>query len=544
MKSTTTSTLRYFSVAIAFIILLTTVVWLGKNQESEPPNDNTTAVQLRDVLVLTQTQVSSFDPLDAFHEGNIQVVKQIYETLTDIDENGACVPLLAHRWETNDNRIWRFHLKPDVYFTSSLAFASKADRRLTAKDVVYSFERLLAPESKSLGVAYFKAIAGFQSYRSGKTPRLLGVRALSASIVEFELVKPNAGFHCVLSIPYASIVSQTIVTHFDEDFKLNPIGTGPFTLSIYTPDQKIILERKHNFRINPDEPSKTTVEQVEILLTRDNNAAFAKFASGASDFLVLDRASLARLNHDSNLAPVNILSKPTAKLQLYLFNLKTLESSDVRRRIAAAIDRDSLQAILDDTGTIAESIFPPSIFPNLSGLHFSLTNNDAPKAEPTQIGGILRLVCFNDQVSRAIASRVANDLQKLGYEVKIEAATFPVLVERLTQGEYDLIQIYWGPLYAEPAHFLTPFLSSQFPPEGNNFNQYSNSRFDASVSAAEAAGTPQARTELFLKAQDILLDDMPLIPLYFENLLRASNGKFLLPMHPLLYRRYSEARPR
>lgn len=530
-------------IAALIIVMAAIGIWAlqrPKNSNLSPKADN----QLRDVLILAQTQISSFDPLDAFHEGHIQIVKQIYETLTDVDEQGRCVLLLADKWETTDNRVWRFHLKKNVYFTSAPAFATEAERHLEAADVVYSFGRLLGPESKSLGVAYFSDIAGLDEFRAGKEATLRGVRALSNDVVEFELTKPDAGFYCVVSVPFASIVKQKAVTYFGADFKLKPAGTGPFVLAAYEPDQKIILRRNPEFQRGPSEPPIPALEDVHIQLTRDENAAYAAFASGKSDFLVLDFAGLTRIRRETGFSLPQIVSQPTAKLQLYLFNLKTVGNPTVRQDINAAVNRQKLQELLGESGTVAESIFPKAIFPELAEKSFtlSLTHQQAGSKALPRSPAELRLVCFNDTLSRAVASRIADDLQAQGYTVRIEAATFPVLVERLMRGEYDLIQIYWGPMYAEPAHYLGPFLTSQFPPQGNNFNQYSNPAFDARIASAKATGNTEARTKLFLEAQDILLRDMPLLPLYFENLVQASNKKFSMPIHPLLYRRYNLAR--
>lgn len=535
--------LKFWIAGLILILAAGSLLTWQSIKSSNPPLKP--IIQLRDILLLSQTQISSFDPLDAFHEGHIQIVKQVYETLTDVDEHGQCVPLLADKWGTTDNKIWRFHLKDNVYFSASPIFANEAERHLEAADVVYSFQRLLSPESKSLGVAYFRDIAGLDEYRAGKQPSLRGIRAISNDVVEFELTQPDAGFFCVVSLPFAGIVKQQAVTRLGEDFKLKPIGTGPFLLASYEPDQRIVLNRNPDFRQGPNEPAYPTVEEVLIQLTRDENAAYAAFTTGASNFLALDFAGLTRFRQQANVSTAPIVSQPTAKLQLYLFNLKTVANSKVRRAISAAVNRAKIQELIGDSGLIAESIFPAAIFPELSGKHPALDSTNFKSAHKTtsKRPALLRLVCFNDTLSRAVASRIADDLQAQGYTVKIEAAAFPVLVERLTRGEYDLIQLYWGPLYAEPAHYLGPFLTSQFPPQGNNFNQYSNASFDQRIASAKANSNVATRRKLFLEAQDVLLQDMPLLPLYFENLVRVSDNKFTLPTHPLLYRRYNLARP-
>ena len=534
-------------VALIIIVIFTVAVAAQRAQHVDASKPVQAHVPvLRDVLFLSQTQISSFDPLDAFHEGHIQIVKQIYETLTDVDAHGDCVPLLASKWETSDNRIWRFHIENNIFFSSAPFFASIDERRLVAKDVVYSFERLLSPESKSLGIAYFKDIVGFDAFHTGRKATLAGVRAISSNIVEFELTKPDAGFYCRVSIPFTSIVKQKAVEQLGDNFKLKPIGTGPFVLEAYDPDQQIILRRNPEFRKGLNEMLMPDVEKVIIRLTRDTNVAFSIFASKASDFLVLDFAGMERLRQEEAPSSWELSSQPTAKFQFYLFNLQTISEPETRKVINAVVNRRAIQRVIGKSGTIAKSIFPEAIFPELSGKSTALTSTAYPHDSHISLkaSSELRIVCFNDVLSRAIASRVADDLQKYGYTVRIEATSFPVLVERLMRGEYDLIQIYWGPMYADPVHYLSPFLSSQFPPNGNNFNRYSNSIFDAHIKSAKTATDPELRNEHLLKAEEILLQDMPLLPLYFENLVRVSNKKFSMPMHPLLYRNYNKARPR
>lgn len=503
--------------------------------------------QLNDILLLTQTQISSFDPIDAFHEGHIQIVKQIYETLTDVDEQGRCIPLLADKWETTENRIWRFYLNTNIVFSKSPALNFEIDRRFEAKDVIYSFERLLAPQSKSLGVAYFSNILGFDDFRAGKDLHLRGIREIAANIVEFELAKADSAFYCLVSIPFSSIVKQKVKEYFGENFGFKPVGTGPFTLAQYEPDQQIVLLRNTDFRIGLNSPLAPALDEIKIHLTRNENSSYASFISGMSDFLVLDFSGISRIKKEDNSSKFELASQETAKLQFYLINLKTLDNPVLRRNINAALNRQKLQEIIGESGIIAKSIFPKAIFPELAVDHSAL---DKIGSQPTNLGKLqngltkLRLVCFNDALSRGLASQVADDLQKNGYIVQVEAATFPVLVERLTRGDYDLIQIYWGPLYADPAHYLSPFLTNQVPPKGNNFNQYSNIDFDSVIESAKASTDNVIRKKLFLEAQDILLQDMPLIPLYFENLVRGSDKKFTMPLHPLLYRRYNLARLR
>jgi peptide/nickel transport system substrate-binding protein len=255
--------------------------------------------------------------------------------------------------------------------------------------------------------------------------------------------------------------------------------------------------------------------------------------------------ALTRLRRESKIPNVQIESNATAKFEFYLFNLETVTKPETRKAISAAVNRQALQDVLGELGTVAESVFPPAIFPDLAARRPELATRASavPANSAAVLPKELRLVCFNDTLSRAIAERIAADLRDKGCTLRVEAATFPVLVERLTRGEYDLVQIYWGPMYADAAHYLGPFLTTQFPPQGNNFNRYSSDVFDARVAAAKATTDPAERRRLFQQAEEVLLQDMPLLPLYYDNLVRASNRRFSLLLHPLFYRRYQLAQP-
>lgn len=152
----------------------------------------------------------------------------------------------------------------------------------------------------------------------------------------------------------------------------------------------------------------------------------------------------------------------------------------------------------------------------------------------------LKIVSFEDTLSKSIAEFIARSLKEYNIQSEIESVPFPVLIDRLTKGEYDLIQIYWGPIYSDAIHYLTPFLSSSLPPAGNNFNKYQNPEFDRLVNEAKSLSGLEQNSR-FLQAEDIILEDMPFLLLYFKNTIRVSDEKYNFPLHPLVYRLYKNA---
>ena len=498
---------------------------------------------LNDILRLQQMQINSFDPLDAYHAGHIQMVKQLYNTLVDIDFNGKPVPSLSERWESKDGKTWSFYLVKNAYFIEDPCFANKSERIFTATDVKNTFERLLNKDSKSLGVSYFTNILGVEKYRRGEANGIEGIKVIGDHIIDFILKKKDFSFPALLTLSYVSIVKKRAVEYYRENFNQRPVGTGPFILQKYEPNKEITLIKSRDYWEKQAGHQLPYVDKVIINLTTDDNLALLMFKNQKADFLELSFPLLKQLKTISISFSYKIETKENPQLNFYLYNLERIRDKNIRKAINYATNRNELQQILSEEGNVTRSLYPPAIFKELASLK-DILNYDPDKAK-AYLNNIkdLKLVCFEDILSKSVANFIAGSLKKYKIDVEIESVSFPVLVDRLTKGKYDLIQIYWGPLYADVSHYLNPFLTSSFPPAGNNFNKYSNPEFDSLVMEAKSLPADK-RKENFLKAEDLIFDDMPFLLLYFKNTIRVSNEKFDMSLHPLQYRFYKYAKKR
>lgn len=497
-------------------------------------------VILNDILQLQQAQINSFDPIDAYHAGHIQMVKQIFNTLADIDVNGRTIPSLAKSWETTDGITWIFHLRNDVLFSADSCFSNEIERQFNAEDVKYTFERLLNHKSESLGVSYFSNIVGFDEFRRGKTNTLEGLTVRDKNTIIFKVKKASYNFPNLLTLPYTGIVKRKTIDFYGDKSKLHPVGTGPFALVSFESNQKVRLDKNKSYWEEQSGKRLPYIDGVNINLTTDDNLSFLMFKNQKSDFLELNLP----LQHQLENTTLPFYHKKETlewtQLNLYLFNMERIPDKNFRQGINFAIDRKGLQNIIGDQGSVAKSLFP-SIFSELTAPNSMLSYSPGKAKNLLKGRKTLNLVCFEDILSRAIADYISRQLKSYDIDLKIEAVTFPVLVDRLTKGNYDIIQLYWGPLYSDASHFLNPFITASFPPAGNNFNKYSNPDFDRLVEA-----TPQLpsdkQNDQYLKAQEIILNDMPFSLAYYKNLIRVSNNKFTMPIHPLGYRFYKYAK--
>jgi peptide/nickel transport system substrate-binding protein/oligopeptide transport system substrate-binding protein len=525
---------------LVLIIIVVAVIFVFLPKYTQKPKGE---IVLKDILRLQQMQINSFDPLDAYHAGHIQMVKQLYNTLLDIDFNGKPVPSLAEKWESKDGKIWRFYLRKNVYFTNDTCFAAETERIFTANDVKYTFERLLNKSSKSIGVSYFTNILGIEKFRKAEANNIEGIKVIDDYIIDFTLEKKDFSFPALFTLSYVSIVKKEAVEYYGEDFTQHPVGTGPFILQKYESDKEITLVKNKDYWEKHAGYQLPYVDKVFIHLTTDDNLALLIFKSEKADFLELSLPLLKQLKAMSIPFSYKIETEENPQLNFYLFNLERITDPKTRKAISYVINRNELRKILSEEGSIVKSLYPPAIFKGLAAFKDILSYNpDKSKAYMKNIK-YLKLVCFEDILSKSIAGFIASSLKQYKIDVKIESVPFPVLVDRLTKGEYDLIQIYWGPLYSDVCHYLNPFLTSSFPPTGNNFNRYSNPEFDKLVNGAKSL-PENKRQDNLLKAEDMILNDMPFLLLYFKNTIRVSNEKFDFPLHPLKYRFYKYAKKR
>jgi len=526
----------WISISIITILIISYVIYDKYFSQQQRSTQRT----MSDILLLKQTQITSFDPLDAYHIGHVQMVKQLYNTLTDIDETGHTIPSIAESWSTTDGKDWTINLRSGVKFSDDNCFANNKGRELIADDVKYSFERLLDSTSKSLGKAYFNNIIGVSEFQKGLMPSISGIKVISDSSIKFFLLSADFSFFKLLSLVYTSIVPSEAIKRYKDKFNLHPVGTGPFNLQSYVTDKSVKFVKNPSYWEKLGDQQLPFIDTLNIELLTDENFALSQFKSGKSDFLELSLSQYYQIKDEKN-PSFKLQSIPTATLQFYIFNLDKVKDPAYRHAVSYSIDRKQIQNLISDFGTIATSIFPFSIFPDVS-IKQPLLLTDLNKSKKGIENGPkeLKLVCFDDVLSRNISQSIQNSLRELNVKVNIEAVPFSVLVEKLIRGDYDLLQIYWGPFYADEAHYLMPFLTKSFPPAGNNFNRYSNSKFDELVNFS--LKTDEAKNN-FMQAEKLILNDMPFLILYFSNSIRISDGKFKMPLHPLQYRFYKLARP-
>src|SRR5699024_10350070 len=168
------------------------------------------------------------------------------------------------------------HLRTDVYFHDNKSFKGGNGRKMVASDVVYSFKRIMDPETASAGAWVF----------NGKVDPDVGFVALNDSTFQLKLLKPFHPILGILTMPYCSIVPKEVVEKYGKDFRSHPCGTGPFQLKYWNEGQVLILEKNpHYFEKDSSGHSLPYLDAVKVTFVSSKVTEFLMFVQGELDFL-------------------------------------------------------------------------------------------------------------------------------------------------------------------------------------------------------------------------------------------------------------------
>ncbi|HEX5001078.1 MAG TPA: ABC transporter substrate-binding protein, partial [Bacteroidia bacterium] len=168
--------------------------------------------------------VTSLDPAYAKGQADIWACNQLYNGLVQMDDNLKVQPCIASSWTISDDGLtYSFTLRKDVAFHRSPVFADSIGRNVTASDFLYSFGRIADAKVASPGSWVFNAVAP-----DPETPSGLSFYAPAPDSLVIVLKHPFPPFLGILTSLYCAVVPHEAIDYYGKDFRLHPVGTGPF----------------------------------------------------------------------------------------------------------------------------------------------------------------------------------------------------------------------------------------------------------------------------------------------------------------------------
>jgi len=448
------------------------------------------------------------DPSLAATVEDAEVMPSIFETLTRDVGGARIVPWLVTDFTAEQGgKRYRFRLRDDVRFHDG--------RKLTPRDVRYSFERLLL-NPDSTGRFFYSPIRGAKALLNGEESDLVGFRIHSADEFTIELDEPVSFFPALISYHVAAIVPEGS-EKFGVSWQEGSVGTGPFRVVKWEPGVLLELERNKTYwrRGYPKIVGLTFnfgVTPADIL------APFraARF-SLASDLLPADAEALRREPEFAS------GYHETPRLMTYYAAFNThcgpLKDKRLRQTLAHSIDVASLvRQTLGRLAVPAHGLIPPGLLGHDSAYipRMPLASVSAPAQAGVEIEltAVLNPVFFGEYA--ALAREISRSLSDQKITVRPVNRTIEEMLEATSQGSVDVVIGRWAADYPDADTFANILATK----EGMLGKLCGSAEVDRLIARGRSETSPAARHAVYRQIEEIIARDRLLLPLFHEQTYR------------------------
>lgn len=511
------------------------------------------------------TQLFNFDPAVAYlNDSQAKILSLLYEGLTDIDENGKLVLTLIDKYEIHDglNEFGEYEYKMIITLKNT---RWSDGRELTANDVVYAWKRILDVDYDCEAAALLYDIKNARAIKLGDmTIDDLGLKAPETKKIEieFETSIDYQQFLRNLSSP-ALVPLRGDIAKKNPDWAKKPstiVTSGPFTIKRVTYNDYLRLERSSYYFLNKDKKEHLDKYVIPYRIEVDYSKSLEDILKtfNAGRIFYIDELPLEVRRKGTYDKYVTVTDQMSTHAYYLNLNNELLKDSRVRRALSLAIDREYVAKDIVVYAHPATGFIPYKVMDTKVGTSFreaggdlldTKANMEEAKAllkEAGVSGGELTVAYYKeDDVSAAIASYVKTVWEELGFTIKLRGLTgaenisdssiyndrFNMMytVTQAQKGEFDVIAIDYQMLSDEAFSALAPFAAEfsgngiTLDPESDSYDiighitGYNSEEYNNIIEQAFAEKNLAERTPYLHQAEELLMEDMPIIPIIFNQ---------------------------
>lgn len=457
----------------------------------------------------------TLDPMLADDTHAFNVLVDLYEGLVAEDANGRLVPGVAQSWSISDDGLsYQFQLRSEARWSNG--------EPVTASHFVNALQRLASPATVSTYAFLFEPIANFKAIGADEAPLAsLGVKAEGPLKLTIKLANPNPYFLRVLALPVAFPLFDPASdpSHFQRPETF--IGNGAYVLSERAIGRPIRLERNPHYW----DVESVKIPAVEYLAIDDGVAEYNLYRSDA-----LHITASIPTSHFQNARKTfgdEVRVAPSLGLYYLAFDLTEtpFDNLELRRALSMAINREQLATLIGRGERPAYSVIPPGIanYPSPQvykwrQLEAKLRDDLARKALAkagynAENAPKIKLTYDTGSIHEKVAITVsAMWREKLGLDVELEKKEWKHFLETRSQrSQWQIMRFSWVGDYNDPSTFTDIFNSAS----AQNLSRFSNSEYDDLLSRAAVEVDLQQRASLLAQAENLLLENYPIAPIYF-----------------------------
>ncbi|MCK8081782.1 ABC transporter substrate-binding protein [Vibrio sp. 1CM24A] len=462
------------------------------------------------------TEVATIDPHKSQGVPESHVIRDLLEGLVNQDGDGNTIPGVAESWETTDNKTFTFHLRKDAKWSNG--------DPVTAEDFVYSWQRAVDPATASPYAWYmeYTKMANAKDIVAGKKDKSeLGVKAVDANTLVVELETAVPYFVMMMGHTTMKPVHKATVEEFGDQWTKPDhfVGNGAFSVDKWVVNERLVLKRNDQYWNN----DKTVLNKVTFLPIENQVAEMNRFLSGEIDFTnELPTEHFKRLQKEY---AEDVSVAGNLCTYYYIFNTKKAPFDDVRVRqaISYAIDRDIVTGAILAQGQKPAYFLTPEItagfdpeLPAYGKMSQKERNAEAERLLEEAGYGKDNPLKFNllyntSENHKKIAVALGSMWKKtLGLSVTLENQEWKTYLSSKDSGDFEVARAGWCGDYNEASSFLTLMKS-------NNTTggvHYDSAAYDKIIDKALNSTSEEERKALYLEAEALMANDMPIAPIY------------------------------
>jgi oligopeptide transport system substrate-binding protein len=463
-----------------------------------------------------------------------RILSNLFEGLTTTDPKDLSPrPGMATSWTiSKDGLVYAFTLR-DAKWTDG--------NPVTASDFVFAWERVLSPKSGAKYAQHLFHLKNGEEYNKGRIADFsqVGVKALDTKTLRVTLKSPTAYFLDLTSFSTLYPVPRwTLDAHGTDWVKPGKIvSNGPFRLTGWIPQRELVLEKNAQHW----DAASVKLQKVVFMPTDDINTAYKQFLAGDSDWV----PTVPPAQLDAAKTKPEYYASPY--LGTYYFRLNVTKAPvnnlRVRRALSLSVDRELLTKYVTKAGEVPHSAFVPAGlrgYEGPRGLGFdpgAATRLLAEAGYPRGKGFPKVELLYNTNELHRVITQAVQQMWKehLGIQVELVNVEWKVYLAKQSALDYQVARAGWIGDYVDPNTFLEMWKTGG----GNNQTGWSSTRYDELLDQAARLVAAKDRLRALHDAEKILLDEMPVLPLYtYVNkgmLSRKVKGWYpnILDQHPL-----------
>lgn len=478
--------------------------------------------------------ISSLDPAFARDLASIWACNQLFDGLVSLNDRLEVEACVARAWDISDDGLtYTFYLRDDVVFHPHKAFPDGKGRKVNARDFEYSFYRITDPGLASPGAWVFNNVADS------------GFRAIDDTTFTISLRQAFPPFLSLLSMQYCNAVPEEVVERSGKDFRLEPVGCGPFRFKYWKEGVKLVFQGNPDYFLYDNKGVRLPyLDAVSISFLIDKQSAFLQFLQGKIDFLSGIDASYKDelLTPEGKLNPeydqsIYLLREPYLNTEYLgiLVDSNTYEDKHspllkkkVRQAINYGFDRRKMMRYLrNNIGIPGYAGMIPAGMPSFDTAAYYGYSHDPARAGKLleQAGypggrGLPPITITTSPEYLDLCKYMQHELNQLGFDIRISVSPPAAIKEMKAQAKLPFFRASWIADYPDAENYLSLFYSPNHCPDGPNYTHFTSPVFDEMYETSLETFDEAERFELYREMDSLIMTEAPVVVLFYDEVLR------------------------